>query len=136
MGGGGGKDVTGQCRGKWKFVVRLPSKLAPALTPLPIVSRLSLSPGLRIIFILFVHSPRWRLLETAAPRVPHRHCSSPRLLQGHQESHHSRPVEEGRPRGLHPPAFGDRTQDIPSRAPEKRPRAPRPSGRCRPTQGA
>ncbi|KAM5338536.1 carboxypeptidase Z isoform 2-T2 [Glossophaga mutica] len=82
------------------------------------------------------HSPRRRLLETAAPRVPHRHRSSSWLLQGHQESHHPRPDEEGRPRGLHSAASGDWTQEIPSGPSEERARAPRPASRRRHTGGA
>lgn len=87
-------------------------------------------------FILFVHSPRWGLLETTAPRVPHRHCSSTRLLQGHQESHHPCPDEEGWPRGLYSPVSGDWTQEVPSGATEKQYWAPRHAKRGRPIQGA
>lgn len=85
--------------------------------------------------LLSVNSPGRRLLEAAAPGDPHRHRSGPRLLQGHQESHHPRPAEEGGPRGLHPPAPGDWTQEIPSGASAKRAGAPRPAGRRGPTRG-
>lgn len=92
--------------------------------------------GLRIACVLVVRSPGWRLLETAASGVPHRHSSGPWLLQGHQEGHHPRSDEEGWPSGLHSPASGHRTQEVPPRAPEKRVWAPRPTRRCQPVWGA
>lgn len=87
-------------------------------------------------FIVLIHSPRGRLLETPAPGVPHRHRPSARLLQGHQEGHHPRPDEEGRSRGLHSPASAGWTQEVPSGATEKQPRPPGPAGRGRPQRGA
>lgn len=61
-------------------MVRLFFKLVFVLISLFIVLRLSLSSGLRIIFILFVYSFRWRLLEIVVFRVLYRYCLSFRLF--------------------------------------------------------
>ena len=130
--GGARKDVPGHDRGQCKF--------GACLSCRPVAHHPSLQAGsgprARSHLTLLVSSPRRRLLETAAPRVPHRHRASSWLLQGHQESHHPHPDEEGRPSGLYSAASGDRTQEIPSGPSEKRARVPRNASRCQPTRGA